>query len=162
MSDLTVDGVELTTLPEQRLTQAMAQSGAVFHDLVVTLSNHGATTQFVPTEVTRIRYDPQSRVLHLHSGDDDADENALCPPHPITHTAIRPGAQTRVEYRLVSPITYYTAEGDLQTVHIDVDVDAVDCTVAYGDEEPPKYLNLTARIPTPRPRDQVRARWQHP
>src|SRR6188768_3943482 len=69
MSDLTVDGVELTTLPEQRLTQAMAQSGAVFHDLVVTLSNHGATTQFVPTEVTRIRYDPQSRVLQLHSGD---------------------------------------------------------------------------------------------
>ena len=35
-------------------------------------------------------------------------------------------------------------------------------TVAYGDEEPPKYLNLTARIPTPPPRDQVRARWQHP
>ncbi|HEY5854867.1 MAG TPA: hypothetical protein VIW24_12640 [Aldersonia sp.] len=162
MGDLTVDDVDLTTLPAQRLTQAMADSGAVFHDLAVTLSNHGAATQFVPTEVTRIRYDPQTRVLQLHSGDDDTDEDALCPPHPTTHTAIRPGTQTRLDYRLVSPITYSTADGEMHTVRIDVDVDAVDCTVAYGDEEPPEFVNLTARMPSPRPHHEVRARWQRP
>lgn len=129
-----------------------------WYALEVLVKNTSALPMCVISEIRRLRYDAERRLLVVGLTEDDTAETrgVVDLPEPPSYTVIEPGEQRTLTNRLSSPITWVeeSFEGLRRPVHvwIEQDVDTIECVVAYN-AEPLAPRNLAAiEAPAQRPR----------
>jgi hypothetical protein len=164
---LKVDSVTLQERPKEQLTDELIGRGARAYILSIAVSNvRGQAPSYVAARISNRRYDAASRTLYVGLGTSDSGDRPFsCPPRPLPHVEVAPGARIVIEDQLVSPFEYVEDTKD-QTVSIrmaaiDADVQRIECDVAYSDVAPPTVIDLTAAPPVREgARELAQGHWQ--
>jgi len=147
---LTVDNVEMARLPGGRNTAPYVTThSSGYFGIRVSVTNHSAQeTAYVTAAITGIEYEAQSRVLRVKFVAPEAVQYKQARPVLVEHVPLGPHAETVLEARIASPVTYLERVSDTrwtpQVVDVDTDVDRIELMVTYADKPPPSRLNLAA------------------
>ena len=149
-----ITNLQITPLDPEQMTRPMVESGCAWYEVTATIESRSSATMFVMTSVRRSEYEADRRTLVFDLSEHNQVESPRVSglPLPPIVEAIRPGAETRVAWRLSSPIVIMelgAGEDRARFIHLEADVDTIECVVAYSDVAPRLDTNLASMEPPP-------------
>lgn len=143
--------IRLTDMASDQMTPGMAQTGASWYNLTLTVKNMSDVTPIhVMSDIRRIHYDAGRRVLLIQLSERNVPDmrRIMGLPMPPRYRVIEPREEVTLTHPLSSPITFLdeSSHGARRPyfVRIPEDVDTIECTVAYDTELPEPAVDLTS------------------
>ena len=151
LESIEIRDIRLTDMASDQMTSGMAQSGARWYNLTLTVKNTSDDTPiYVMSDIRRIHYDASRRVLLVQLSEHDVPDASHfvgLPTRP-RYRLIEPREEVTLTHPLSSPITFLeeSPHGARRPyfVRIAEDVDTIECTVAYDTEPPRPAVDLAS------------------
>ena len=148
--------IRVTPVPE-RAAPAMRAAPVSWFDVQIVVRNVSDVDAFIVSNLSALRVDAARRTVQLEFGEPERPRarRVVSLPQPAVYTALAPGADSTLTYRLASPLTPSDPppEGTEHrpSLHIPEDLDTIECIVSNGSTRPPRQLNLASleRAPDP-------------
>lgn len=132
---LAIESVVISEVSKDRITSAMAKSGAQFYSVDLLVTNNSNAPLDAAESLTQIFYDRDLRTLRLTFGDHDSrDDRPLELRYAVRQKTIEPGQDATTSHQVAFPIRFVgdpiAGMHEAYEVRFD-DVDVIECTVEY-------------------------------
>ena len=139
----------LSPLPAPPTSEVPPDQVTTSYSLTLSVVNETDRRIHAISELRGIRYEQGARVLSLELIDEEAGSAQIAhPPPPPSFVAVDPGAEAKIVIRLMTPIRWIEpSEGGgwrARPVRLPADVERIQCLLAYTEEAPPSFGDLTA------------------